>query len=74
MREFTFRVDMDSASVKEIMYNSQIKRVQVLTDQGLHLDLPVGNFQRFVSYNGIHGRFLLTLDGSKFVSMEKIES
>ena len=47
MREFTFRVDMDSASVKEIMYNSQIKRVQVLTDQGLRLDLPIGNFQRF---------------------------
>lgn len=74
MREFIFRVDMDSTEVQNVMYNSPIKRIQVMSQEGLRLELPIGNFQKFVSYNGIHGTFKLMLEGSKFVSMERIES
>lgn len=75
MREFTFRVDLDSQDVKNIMYNnSTVKRLQVLTDQGLRIEIPIAKFQKFVSYNGIHGKFYLTIEGSELVSLEKISS
>jgi hypothetical protein len=55
------------------MYGGTVRRVQVMTDQGLRIELPISHFQSFVSYSGLHGHFLLTLDGSRFVSLQKID-
>ncbi len=74
LRTFEFSLSMTSEQVKNIMYGSTIKRVSVMTREGLRLELPLGHFQKFVSYNGITGWFRLTLDGSSFVSLEKISS
>ena len=73
MREFTFSIDLDSEQVRNIMYGGTVRRVQVMTDQWLRIELPISHFQSFVSYSGLHGHFLLTLDGSRFVSLQKID-
>lgn len=71
-RSFEFSLDMNSDQVKNIMYGSSIKRVSVLSREGLRLELPLSHFQKFVGYNGIHGVFKLVLEGSSFVSLERI--
>ncbi len=70
---YTFSVNMSAEQVKNIMYNSPVKRLSVMTFEGLRLELPIGHFQKFVGYNGIQGVFKLELNGSSFVSLERIQ-
>ncbi|MBQ8708195.1 MAG: DUF2835 family protein [Succinivibrionaceae bacterium] len=72
-RTFTFSVQMSSEEVRNIMYNSPIKRLSLMTFEGLRLELPISHFQKFVGYNGIQGVFRLVLnDDNSFVSLERI--
>ncbi len=54
------------------MYSSPVKRLSVMTREGLRLELPIAHFQKFVTHEGIQGEFRLELEGSSFVSLERI--
>ncbi|MGN1356323.1 MAG: DUF2835 family protein [Succinivibrionaceae bacterium] len=71
---YEFSLDLGSDQVQDVMYRSLNRRVSVVSTTGLRIELPLSHFQKFVGYNGIHGVFRLTLDGSSFVSLEKISS
>ncbi len=73
MAYYEFRVDLDPVTVQRTLYTpGDPGRVSVLTTQGLRLELPIARLRPFVTSEGVHGFFGLTLDGSRFVSMEKI--
>lgn len=71
MREFFFSVNISPIEVQNILYSPGTKRVSLITEDGLRLELPISHFQKFVTYSGIQGRFRLILDGSSFVSLDK---
>ena len=71
-RTFTFALSIDAERVRNIMYSSPVKRLSVMTREGLRLELPVAHFQKFVTHEGIQGEFRLELEGSSFVSLERI--
>ncbi len=72
-KTYTFSVQMSAEQVRNIMYNSPVKRLSVMTFEGLRLELPIGHFQKFVGYSGIQGVFKLELnENNSFVSLERI--
>ncbi|MCH8105372.1 MAG: DUF2835 family protein [Proteobacteria bacterium] len=46
----------------EQIYRGQAKYLLVVTDDGLKLQFPIGNFRAFVSEQGIQGRFRTETD------------
>ncbi|WP_221069727.1 DUF2835 domain-containing protein [Vibrio alfacsensis] len=54
-------------------YNGAASSVQVITDNGLRLQLPALRFRPFLSQLGIRGRFRLTTDqNNKFIKLETL--
>ena len=43
-------------------YAGHASAVQVRTDGGLLLRLPASALRQFVTHNGVHGRFTVTID------------
>ncbi|CAH8192783.1 conserved hypothetical protein [Vibrio aestuarianus] len=54
-------------------YSGVASSVQVITDQGLRLQLPAAKFRPFISQIGVKGRFrLITDQNNKFVKLEML--
>ncbi len=54
-------------------YQGAAKSVWVETEDGRSLKFPASELQRFVSHDGIHGRFEIIFDGqNKLVSLKRI--
>ncbi|MCW8333772.1 DUF2835 domain-containing protein [Vibrio paucivorans] len=52
-------------------YSGAASQVQVITDNGLRLQLPATRFRPFLSQIGVKGRFRLTTDqNNKFLKLE----
>ncbi len=68
----TFSVSLSTEEVLA-MYRGDIRRVMVITDNGLRVDINAQHFMNFTTRQGIHGRFRIVLDSNnKLVRMEKI--
>ncbi|EGR2797853.1 MULTISPECIES: DUF2835 domain-containing protein [Vibrio] len=54
-------------------YSGAASSVQVVTDNGLRIQLPATRFRPFLSQLGLRGRFRLTTDqNNKFIKLETL--
>ncbi|MBE4473667.1 MULTISPECIES: DUF2835 domain-containing protein [Vibrio] len=54
-------------------YSGAASSVQVITNNGLRLQLPAAKFRPFLSQLGVRGRFRLTTDqNNKFLKLETL--
>ncbi|HAS6261031.1 TPA: DUF2835 domain-containing protein [Vibrio vulnificus] len=54
-------------------YSGAASAVQVVTDQGLRIQLPAVKFRPFLSQLGLKGRFRLTTDQNhRFIKLESL--
>ena len=73
MRQYTFRLSLGRDEIM-LMYQGQVNRLVVRTEQGLTLELGLEKIRRFVSESGVHGYFRLkTQDDHRFISLERIK-
>ena len=57
-----------------MIYSGKIKRVRVITDEGLVLDIDAERLKQYTTRSGISGYFQLTTTReNKFVSLDKIK-
>ncbi len=72
MTEHIFRVNLSTNEVLAI-YQGAIKKIMVVSEAGLRIELNAKHFQKFTTNSGISGRFKITLDDANhIVKMEKI--
>ncbi|OPX56668.1 Protein of unknown function [Oceanospirillum multiglobuliferum] len=72
MQEYVFSI---SVSAEEYMsyYSGQVRNVIVHDTYGRRVQLPANVFRPFVTHNGIHGRFRVTVgDNHKLQGIERI--
>lgn len=54
-------------------YSGAAANIQVVTDQGLRLQLPASRFRTHLTHIGIKGRFrLMTDQNNKFIKLESL--
>jgi hypothetical protein len=71
MQRFSFGLDI-SAEKYLRYYQGNAKSVVVVTDDGLTLKFPANNLQKYVTRDGIHGRFEIDVDEDhKIVAFRK---
>ena len=71
MRRFAFNMALSAEKTRSI-YEGQARYILVETDEGLRLQLPAANFREFVSVNGIHGQFNVTIDAdNKIIELRR---
>jgi len=63
MAKFEFEVTLSTEVIRSI-YEGQTRSILVISDGGLKLQLPAVNFRSFVTADGVHGRFSVTIDAS----------
>jgi len=63
MPEFEFNMALSAQEIRSI-YEGQARYILVDSDTGLKLQLPAVNFRNFVTTDGIHGRFSVTIDAN----------
>jgi len=63
MPEFAFNMALSAQEIHSI-YEGQARYILVESDEGLKLQLPAVNFRNFVTTDGIHGRFSVTIDAN----------
>ena len=70
----TFEFDMTlSATKTRTIYEGQARHILVESDQGVMLQLPASNFYRYVTAEGIRGRFSVDVDAdNKIVALRRL--
>lgn len=54
-------------------YQGTANAVQVISECGQKIKFPAIRLRSFLTHNGIHGRFLLTLDSNnRFLNLQKL--
>ena len=72
MREFEFDMALTARKIQAI-YEGQARYILVETDRGLKLQLPAANFYKYVTADGIQGRFSVKIDAdNKILEMRKV--
>ncbi len=72
MLRYTFRLALSSEQLLRL-YSGEAKRLSVMSEQGLRLELPIHHLRRFVGHGGIHGRFRLSTDENhRFIDLERL--
>jgi len=72
MKRMRFSLDI-SAEKYLAYYQGSAKFVKVMTEQGLSLRFPASELQKFVTHDGIKGRFEIVFNAQhKLVSMNRI--
>nr|WP_320116144.1 DUF2835 domain-containing protein [uncultured Desulfuromonas sp.] len=72
MARTTFSLNI---SVDEYLryYQGSAAWIRIHADNGQTLKLPAGNFRKFLTHSGIHGRFIIEFDDNfKLVSLMKL--
>lgn len=71
MQRFYFRLQISPTEYLR-HYRGSADRVVVRAHDGRSLSLPATNLRQFVSANGIHGEFCLTVDDDhRLISIER---
>lgn len=72
MRYYTFVLNLTAEQILPY-YRGQAKRLSVMSEQGLRLELPAERLRPFVTSYGIRGRFRLTTDDNhSFLDLERL--
>lgn len=72
MRRYEFEMTLSAQKTRAI-YEGQARYILVETDRGLKLQFPAANFYRYVTADGIQGRFSVKIDAdNKLVEMRKV--
>lgn len=72
MRRLRFSLTMSAAAYLNY-YQGNARAVMVKTLDGLHLQIPAGALQRFVTYDGVHGLFEIEFDDkNKLVAIQRV--
>ncbi|MDF2152139.1 DUF2835 domain-containing protein [Vibrio sp. CAU 1672] len=72
MKQYCFSLNV-SYQIFLAHYSGAASAVQVVTDNGMRLQLPATKFRPFISQLGIRGRFRLTTDqNNKFLKLEAL--
>lgn len=72
--EVFFRLSIPAADYLRY-YQGTAAFVQVRAEDGRRIRLPAANLRRFITREGIAGRFRLRFDGNqKIISLEKVPS
>lgn len=72
MRNFEFDMTLSAQKTRAI-YEGQARHILVETEQGLKLQLPAANFYKYVTADGIQGRFSVKIDAdNKLIEMRKV--
>lgn len=72
MKAYTFSIYITYQNYLNY-YNGAASTVQVVTDEGLRLQLPAARLRPFLSQIGIKGRFRLTVNSEhRFHSLEQL--
>jgi len=72
MRVITFSLTI-SADEYLRFYRGSTRFVRVRADSGQHVQFPAEHLRKFVTHDGIKGRFALRFDkNNKFTALEKI--
>ena len=70
--QFDFSLSLDQAEYQRY-YKGSAQNVLVWTRQGIKVQFPASALRPFVSAEGVHGRFVLTMDANnKLVSLQKV--
>lgn len=73
MQKMTFSLSI-SPELYERYYRGSAKAVIVTTDDGRKLQFPAGNLQKYITHDGIHGRFEITFDqNNKIIDFRRIQ-
>lgn len=72
MQQFEFRIDLSSEQYLAY-YRGTARRVLVRSVDGRVMEIPASLLQKFVSHDGVHGRFVLTCgDDMRGASLQRI--
>ena len=72
MTRYTFSLQL-SADEYQSFYRGTAHNIIVMSHQGVSLQFPASAVRSFITINGIHGDFLITMDDdNKLLSVEKI--
>lgn len=72
MPTYTFRLSLSSEQLLAL-YRGDAKRLSVLSEQGLRIELSAQHLRRFVGHSGVYGRFRLKTDENhRFLDLERI--
>ena len=71
-RKFKFNLKLCAEKVQHI-YSGQARYILVYTDDGISLQLPASNFQRYVNDQGIQGRFEVEVnDNNRIIRLDAV--
>jgi len=72
MPSYTFRLSLNSEQLLAL-YRGDAKRLLVLSEQGLRVELSAQYLRRFIGHSGVYGRFRLRTDENhRFIDLERI--
>lgn len=72
MPSYTFRLSLSSEQLLAL-YRGDAKRLSVLSEQGLRIELSAQHLRRFIGHSGVYGRFRLQTDENyRFIDLERI--
>ena len=72
MPKFEFDMALSARKTRAI-YEGQARYILVETERGLKLQLPAANFYKYVTADGIQGRFSVKVDtDNKLIEMRKV--
>jgi len=74
MTHFTFSLQLSSDEYQSF-YRGVARNIIVMSDQGVTVQFPASAVRSFVTVNGVHGNFVITMDNNnKLVSIQQIVS
>ncbi len=71
MRHYFFRLNASPAQCERLYWGKQ--QAVLTSENGVRVSIPVAQLRRFITANGIHGRFQLVVDNNqKLVTFEAV--
>ena len=71
-KQFTFRLQISQQQYLQY-YQGTANAVQVVSECGQKVNFPAIRLRPFMTHDGIHGRFCLTIDGNnRFIDLQKL--
>ncbi|MCK5826647.1 MAG: DUF2835 domain-containing protein [Desulfuromusa sp.] len=71
-KQFYFRLQISQQQYLQY-YQGSANTVQVVSECGQKVKFPAIRLRPFLTHNGIHGRFCLTIDGNnRFTNLQKL--
>ncbi len=71
-KKYYFRLQISQQQYLQY-YQGTANAVQVISESGQKIQFPAIRLRSFLTHQGIHGRFCLTLDGqNRFINLQRL--